>query len=111
MLGLRRYAKITNINASTNFDANKKRVALKVLMFSAVATDGVTVNFAQASANNPNMSLSQPCPYDEIWLERHGSLVMEAFRVITTVNVSVIEIIDNEIDDVAPSGDPYRRRT
>ena len=107
--GLRRWSRVTTDPASgSTIPANKNRVALRLLAPLNLAAD------FQARLSMPGTAdlgivlfVNNGNPVDEIWLERHGTLVQEAFAVFHNFHCSVVEILNSELDKPPAAGNPY----
>lgn len=109
LIGMRRWAKITEITGPTEFKANFSRVGIIVAAFVNNAAPGiVNVRFASVNANIGTVVINEGNPMAELWLERHGTIVFQGFFVGAGVNTTVTEIFESALDKDPVSGDPFK---
>jgi hypothetical protein len=107
--GLRRWTRLSaDVPNATEFRADKRRVAIKLLVFATNATDNSARAMpSTATDRNPFLYVNAGHPVDEVWLERHGDIVQSGFVVNVSGNCSVLEVFNSELDHPPAAGNPY----
>jgi len=101
-LGLRRWTRTTAAAGPLSIAGDKTRVAVRLSLQNSAANDGgVWASLVDQQGASSVMSISNGKPTDEIWIERHGSLVQLplSFTLKTGDGYSVTEIFDNSLYD------------
>lgn len=107
-IGFRRYAKSTSvITTTTQFPANAGRVVMRISLNGPIAGGFTgTARIGDVTGGLGQMIVNAGHPNEEMWFERHGSAVQQAWTVTTDGNLIVTEIIDNDLAKGLKGGDP-----
>ena len=105
-LGQRRYWRITPVGIATkSFPGDQRRVGVRISVTPTVAAENVgQLSWTDVAVATPQMFVNAGSPIDEMWLDRHGSIVTQPFTVTSGGNLVVCEFLDNDPDAPTDSG-------